>query len=379
MPSYLVGIANQKQWTSIASAATLDNPQLKWRDIFSDVRIYEAAWDRQPVGIPLGSPRLLLVMRDDLLRTLDRDPPQTWSEYYDLAAALKTANPDLQTGAAEPNDNNWPGLIFLAKAASSAKHRDYFSALFDMETMEPLIANRPFVQTLQEWADAAGATTVADQSVSPETAYDMLRSGSAAMAITWPAASWDQASKVANAEITFAPLPGSQRVFVPGDEEAQTSELRQVSLTSFGGSVGVVSASTAQQAQDASWQLLMQLAGDGWGSQLAAANPELLMLRESQTADAARWLPAQDSAASGTFSSAMLLATNADDSICALPIPGRTRYLSELSAGVRRALSGDQTADDALRDVATAWKQITEELGLEDQRQYYRASVTHGY
>ena len=58
-------------------------------------------------------------------------------------------------GTIEPLAPGWAGLVLLARAAPYAKHRDNYSALFDIETMEPLVAGPPFVQALEELVAAA--------------------------------------------------------------------------------------------------------------------------------------------------------------------------------------------------------------------------------
>ena len=45
--------------------------------------------------------------------------------------------------------------MLLARAAAYAKHRDQYSALFNVETMEPLVAGPPFVHALEELVAAA--------------------------------------------------------------------------------------------------------------------------------------------------------------------------------------------------------------------------------
>ncbi len=379
IPPYLVGIAQQRGWLAPLEESVRNNGQLNWRDIFPNLQTYEASWNRQAMGIPLGAPRFLLAYRADLLRQIGHEqPPQTWTEYYAVASELANSEAGLKIASLEPSSEDWLALVFLAKAAALAKHPDYFSTAFNRDTMDAMINSPPFVETLAQWAAAAPRTVRLDENISPQTAYGMLRSGAAGMAITWPAANWNEMPKQAGAEIAFAPLPGADQAYVPGEAQPQQTDHRHVSVTSFGGYVGVVGSAAEEKQQAASWQLLIQLAAD-WSQQLAAANSQLLFSRQSQTADAARWLPPQDSAAAGTLSSAALKAFDADDGLTALPIPGRDRYLASLSAGVRRALQEEQSPEEALQQVAEEWNAITQELGVDQQQQFYRASVTHGY
>ena len=54
------------------------------------------------------------------------------------------------SGVLEPLGPGWAGVVLLARAASYAKHPDNYSTLFDINTMEPLIAGEPFVRALEE-------------------------------------------------------------------------------------------------------------------------------------------------------------------------------------------------------------------------------------
>ena len=55
-----------------------------------------------------------------------------------------------QFGTLEPLAPGWAGNVLLARAAAYAKHRDYYSTLFDKDSLEPRIATEPFVRALTE-------------------------------------------------------------------------------------------------------------------------------------------------------------------------------------------------------------------------------------
>ncbi len=139
----------------------------QWAGIFELLKLREAAWGDQVMAVPFGSPVFCCYYRADLLEKLGRHPPQTWAEYQDLAKLL-VAQPTKSplplgegqgvrawSATIEPLAPGWAGLILLARAAPYAKHRDNYSALFDIETMEPLVAGPPMVQALEELVAAA--------------------------------------------------------------------------------------------------------------------------------------------------------------------------------------------------------------------------------
>ncbi len=53
-------------------------------------------------------------------------------------------------------------------------------------------------------------------------------------------------------------------------------------------------------------------------------------------------------------------------------IPGRERYLAALDEAVRSAVRGEQTATESLAAAAKRWRDITDELGRDSQKQAYR-------
>ena len=54
--------------------------------------------------------------------------------------------------------------VLLARAACYAAHRDNYSTLFNIATMQPLIDGPPFVQALEELVAVAGPSDPANSS-----------------------------------------------------------------------------------------------------------------------------------------------------------------------------------------------------------------------
>ena len=58
-----------------------------------------------------------------------------------------------------------------------------------------------------------------------------------------------------------------------------------------------------------------------------------------------------------------------------LRIPGCTRYLEALDTAVHRAVAGELDAAAALQEAAARWREITNELGHEQQREAFQHSI----
>ncbi len=116
----------------------------------------ETAWGEQTYAVPLGSPVFVCFYRPDVFEKLGRKPPQTWIDYQRLvnffvegdksnASSKAPQSLPVEYGTLEPLAPGWAGNVLLARAAAYAKHRDYYSTLFDKESLEPRITAEPFV------------------------------------------------------------------------------------------------------------------------------------------------------------------------------------------------------------------------------------------
>ena len=138
------------------SSSLARSPGVRQEDLFDLPGVRETAWGETIFAVPLGSPVMVLFYRADLFAHFGKQPPQTWAEYQQLVEFFArrenlkdwpaTSNlPAGWCGAVEPLAVGWAGKTLLARAAAYAKHRDYYTTLFDRDTMAPRIAGPPFV------------------------------------------------------------------------------------------------------------------------------------------------------------------------------------------------------------------------------------------
>ena len=321
----------------------LDDPQ--WNEVFELLRLHETVWGKNaPVAIPFGSPLFCCYYRADLLEKLGRRPPQTWAEYEEVAELLAKNGPSAGAdwcGTMEPLAPGWGGLLLLARAAPQAKHRDNYSTLFDLDTMEPMVAGPPFVEALEQLAATARLGPANPLGCDPAAARAAFWKGRCGMAITWPtAADAKQAGKVDPAvRVGFAELPGSPRVFNAGnhDWDARTDEEDpHVPLLSISGRLGVVGAKS--EHGDAAFELLVWLADAARSPPLSTASPATTLFRQSDLKSPAAWvekpIPPKAAAAYGaTVAAAMGREQWLERIVLARPhrIPRRPRRGSRVS------------------------------------------------
>jgi len=387
----------------------------EWAGMFELPKVYEAAWAGRVVAVPFGSPVLVCYYRADLFEKLQRKPPATWADYQRLAeqladrSALGEAAPAAGApwfGTIEPLGPGWAGLVLLARAAPYAKHRDYYSALFDTETMEPLVAGPAMVRALEELAAAAklGPPEALDYRLADVRAA--FWKGQCGMALCWPTAGdcpdfrgarregdrpdsrgarrengtvpLGHASPAASpVAVGFAELPGSKEAYHIGDkawENRPDAAEGRVPLVGAAGRFGAVLRTS--KSPDAALQLLLWLSGKEYGTQVCSVSSDTTLFRRSQLQAPEKWTEPQVSASAARQYAELTAATLQRQQWVAVPsISGRAEYLAALDRAVRAAVRGEKTPAEALAEAADQWRKITEQHGVEAQRAAYRKGL----
>lgn len=357
-----------------------------WSDVFELVRLRVACWGREVFGVPLGSPVLTCYYRADLLQKLGRPPPRSWAEYQELAEQLASLpqGGDLDAegwcGTVEPLAPGWAGLVLIARAAPYAKHRDNYSTLFDIQTMEPLVSGPPFVRALQELVAAAEAGPKRPQDYDPAAARAAFWRGNCGMVLSWPTSA-DSVRAAAEIPVGFVELPGSSEVFEIGSRQWETraeGERGHVPLTGLAGRIGVVGNQSGHRP--AAFQLLLWLSGKQLSGRVCTHSRATTLFRRSHVETAGRWTEGPISSSAARQYADVTAATLGQRTWLSAPrIPGRSEYLSALDAAVHQAVSGEKAASEALQEAATRWREITKRRGLHSQKAAYHRSLGLGW
>lgn len=381
-PAYELGPLAEREWVRMLDDRELNSAEVAWQDIFETDRSYDGSWAGVTYAFPFGSPTLVCCYRKDLLEKIERPPPSTWQEYQELAQLLADRKTDGHgwSGTCEPLAKGWAGLTLLARAAAYAKHRSHYSTLFDIESMDPLIAGTPFVRALDELR-AALKTMSADAGEStPQQVHEALLTGKCGMALTWTSPAFGSADVTVGSEkfeIGFAPLPGSPQTFNPKTGQWDTrrsDESVHVPLAGMSGVLGSVMWASPQP--QAALQFLGWLSGPQWSERVSPAAANTTLFRRSHLKTPQVWVdPRLDELGALNYAETVEKTLGSADVFGAPRIAGRERYLAALDTAVHAVLAGEKSSEEALTDAANAWRKITDELGLDGQRTAYRHSL----
>ncbi len=384
-PSRLLGTLIESQSITSLPADYATNHELAWSDTFELLQIAETTWAREPHAVPFGSPVLTLYARSDLLEAARKELPRDWHAYHELAdllgrrenlhAEAPPASSPWQ-GSLQPLAEGWAGRVLLARAAPYVKHRDHFSALFDIETMEPLIAGDGFVRALEELVADYKLGTPDQIEMDPAAVREAFLAGQSALAIAWPAHA-DEPAPPSHVATVFAELPGAGVVFNFADkswEKRQDQESPHVTTLGLGGRLGSVTpmASHPQQAL----QLLAWLSGREWGVRVSIASRATTLYRRSQMRTPLPWVDAgTDVSAAAAYASSVQAALSRQQYLAVPRIPGEAEYMTALDDATRQVLRQEKTPTEALAEAAVTWREITDRLGRDRQKAAYRASL----
>lgn len=323
----------------------------KYSQLDADIVIYPARYLGQLVEAEAVRPLRQSVMDDEsvafstILPVVREAELAYGGEYYAVPFGSRVPAMARGTGSADDLEladgrDVRPAIEFLARAAPLAVHPNQVAVLFDLETMDARIAAPPFVRALEELASAR-----------PSLRADAADGADGSKWQLWPPVDPSSSKPDVRTEEVDASIPESDAIYnwdAESWEEAEDGVARTplVGAESYIGSVARVSRNAP-----AAFRLLAWLAAEA-GSGAGAVS--IVPFRRGR-AD-----PSTESALSARnyLHVPRILQTDA--------------YLAALDESVRRVLAGEVPPDEALREAADQWDEITDGVGRDRQRAAYR-------
>ncbi len=339
----------------------------------------------------------MVYYRTDVLDDLGLQPPRTWDEYIDVAAAAhdRDINGD--------GVNDFGSCIFKKRNAQS-----YFAIMsvaagyiqtqgtgegifFDSDTMEPLINNEAFGEALRVYKATGEFGPPDELNHDIGDTRDLMLSGRCALMIDWGdigPLSIDETTSSIKDKVGAVVMPGSTRVLDRASGRLVDCDaarcphavdgVNHAPFAAFGGWSGAINAAADERVIAAAYAFLSYMNSpeqsnfdvtQGW----TGYNP----YRISQVSSTDQWVEAgfsEDSAEN--YLGAILDSLNSPNMASDLRIPGTQQYTAVvLDRELSRFLADEITAEQAMANIAEGWQEITDEFDRDRQKTLYQASL----
>lgn len=378
-PIELIGELVKRELVQEVPKSIWDSEEFNKKGLFRKSRTRLVRFGSSAWGTPLGSPQLVLMYRQDVLEQLGVKPPRTWQEFFKLTKRLREADlkdaegKALPTAVDIPMNEQWASVSFLAMCAADIRYRGKISTVFDIDDMNPLVNQKPFVQKL------VAVKEVVDEDdfwMTPADAYRRILDGESAMAIGWPSAGLLDEPAEVNRSVRIARLPGSDDWF---DFEEQLPVRRDddepihVDSLGFDGRMASVSTTSAETRE--SFEFISWLANKQIGLLFLPESASGAPFRASHLGNVERWTgPGLAPEAVDAYVEILRATDKSNTSFIFPRIPEVKAYRHGMDAAITSCLSGEIEPQAALDRVVEQWKTITDNQGQAKQRSWLKKS-----
>jgi len=349
-----------------------------------------ASWGDVAYQVPIDGDRHYLQYRRDLLEDpvyraafrkqtgRDLEVPKTWPELQAIARFFqgrKLATGRAISGIAEVTVSDaLLGNQFIKRAAPYAKHPDVKGGFyFDLETMEPLINTPGFVAALKDFVAAQDLYPPGGRTFTFPQVIRSFGRGEAVFSDSWddPFVQAMEPGNPLRNKVAAALSPGSKKVWNRKTGKWDTfPHVNYVPYIVYGWT-SAVPRSTPHK--DAAFDFLGFYANEeNHRSDMLVGRFGMNPFRASDL-DVLFWVERagwnEDVARS--YVETLVQMSNSRNRVLDLRIHRGQEYVYILSVGVYRALTGRESPQAALDTVAKRWRQLTQRVGVDIQRQAY--------
>lgn len=338
----------------------------------------------------------MLYYRTDVLEAAGLEPPRTWEEYLEVAAAIHgqdmNGDGEADYGSCIFKKRNAQSYFAVqSMAASRVQSKGTSEGLyFDPETMTPKINNAAWKKAFELYK-ATGEFGPADelnQDIGDTRA--LVTGGRCGLMIDWGdigPLSIEEGSQIRD-KVGAVIMPGATEVLDVASGELVACDadtcpyavdgVNYAPFAAFGGWTAAISATLDDQKKQAAYDFLSYM------NQAAQSNYDVTQgwtgynpYRNSQLEDTAAWVEAGFSEAAATnYLSAIKDSLNHPNMASDFRIPGAQQYTGVvLDRELARYLAGEITVDQALANIEEGWEEITDDFGRDEQAAIYSLSL----
>ncbi|MEM7456043.1 MAG: hypothetical protein AAF456_16970 [Planctomycetota bacterium] len=380
-PAMIGELVSRRRIEEVPGRIWSDTEHVNNRELLRHSRRTLVTFKKSVFAVPLGSPVASLMYRQDVLDAIDAGIPQSWEEFDRVVSKLVDAQTirgeggqDLPTDVQLPLAEGRAAQMLLVRVAPYVRARGQTSTIFDRDTMDPLIESEPFVRALSELKTII-RDVQPDEIRSAEEVFLNIVSGQSAMAICWPSAAFPQDDIDALDSIGITRIPGSPDYFNPRDGwlERPGDDSPHVDVIGFDGLVASLWSDSPNAL--AAHELLRWLPAKMNSVKACPPSVNSGPFRASHLGNPQQWTgKAVSSAAAQQYADTLRACNEASVSFIFPRIPGRMEYLNALNEAVLSCLKGDVEPEEALKNAADKWREITNSRGPAVQSQALKNS-----
>ena len=372
------------------------DPELRADDIAPFFRNFSQQYKGRTWLLTLDGDFQMAYYRIDALEQLGMPPPETWEDYIAVARA------------AHGRDWNGDGQADYGSCISKKRGAQAYWAVmsvaggflqsqgtgqggfFNPETMEPLIDNEAFIRALEIYKETTQYAPPDEINLDVGDTRALFTQGRCALTVDWGdtgTLAIEEGSKV-NDKTGAVPLPGSREVLdrangrlVPCDAARcphAVNGVNRAPYAAFGGWSGGVNSAADEKTKAAAYDFFSFM------SRPAHSNEDVTIgqtgfnpYRLSQFQNLDNWTKAgMSERAARNYLGAIGDSLASPNMMLDLRIPQNQRYQQiVLDTAIARMLAGELTPAEAAEIIHAGWEEITGELGRDEQKAAYRASL----
>src|SRR5579884_1188773 len=316
----------------------------------------------------------------------DLKPPDTWQEYLDTAEFFNgidwSGAGRNGYGTCEPMARGGGLMYFVIdRGVSYSKVKGDPAVFFDPETMKPRLTEPGWIKGLEDMVKQVDTSPPGALGFGfPET-RPIFMSGQTVMNRDWGdtfTLVYDKKLSQIKGKLGSRPTPGVDKQVYDRTKQAWVDVPKgtRAPYLAFGG--WLIGIPTTAKNKDAAWDLAAFMVSPITHAVNVALPDSGIQPARYSTIDAGVQFLVQaggDEQDSKRSLDALGETLQNPNAVLELRIPGQADYYNALDVESARALSKEISPEEAMKNVAQQWEQITERLGRDKQKEAYKASI----
>jgi len=386
-PGYLEDLTSRVQGDST----------IQWNDIAPFFRDFSASFQGKTYTVPLDGDFQMAYYRSDLLKKDGLQPPATWDDYLSIAQRYqgKDLNGDGKAdygsciAKKRSAQSYW---MFLSIAGSFLQTQGTSQgAFFDVNTMKPLVSNPAFAKALDIYKQTTQFGPPGELNMDVGDTRGLFTSGRCALSIDWGdigTLAIDPKTSTVQDKVGAVIIPGTKQVLdrttgqlVNCDATTCPHAINGVNhapFAAYGGWSGAINASAKAKVKNAAFDFLSYMSAP------AESNVDVTLgktgfnpFRTSQFSNLDLWEKAgMSQSAAQNYLGAIKDSLTSPNMMLDLRVPKSSQYEGVvLDTALAQFLAGEITRDAAMQQIDSGWQKLTNDAGLDKQKQAYSASL----